>query len=250
MPSASTPTPAGANSPPTLVYVGSSTVANFLREAEPVYRRVRLTLDTLPESVGGERAIQEKEVDLAGVAFEPSDETLALGVRAELIGTDVIAVAVNESNPVSDLSLEQLKGIFTGKIRSWKEAGGPDLPVHPFVVAEESATRHVFRALVLDGEDFAGCEVVRPDSNLPMMVEAEPGGIGAISHSFLCSGGVVRVVRVGGEPALPDNEKYPISRPLYLLWRPGNPEVEALITWTRTPAAAEVLAKCFGKRRS
>ena len=105
-------------------------------------------------------------------------------------------------------------------------------------------------ATVLGGAEPAGARVVRPDSRMAMEVEAEPGAIGAISHSFLCSGGEVRVLRVEGEPPFPDNEAYPITRPLYLLWRPGNPVVEAFIAWTSTPRAEEVLRRCFDLPRS
>jgi len=235
---------------PTLLYIGSSTVANFLREAEPIYGRARFALDTIPESVGGEIAIQERHVELAGIATHPSPQTLDLGVQATLVGTDTLAVVVNVKNPVTRLTLAQLKGIFTGAIRNWKEVGGPDLSIQPFIVGKESATHRVFRSLVLGGADYMSCEVVRPDQNLPMTIEAEPGGIGMISHSFLCSGGEVRVLAVEGESPLPSNVRYPIARPLYLLWWPGNPTVTDFIAWASTEAAAKVRARCFGPPRT
>jgi phosphate transport system substrate-binding protein len=244
------PAEAARAGPSTLLYIGSSTVANFLQEAEPVYKRVRFVLDTLPESAGGERAMQDRNADLAGVAWDPLEETLERGVRATLIGTDTIALAVNEKNPVTQLSLAQLRGIFTGRISNWKEVGGLDLEVIPMIVGPESATRFVFRALVLGGEDYAAAKVVSPDSRIPMEVEAEPGGIGTISFSFLCAGGVVRVLSVDGKAPLPTSLDYPIARPLYLLWWPDNPQASEFIAWTGTKEAEEVLLKCFGRPRS
>ena len=231
---------------PQLLYVGSSTVANFLQVAEPVYGKAKLLLDTVPESLGGERVMQEGHADLAGMACEPSEETLDEGIRAELIGTDALLVVVNATNPLTQLSLAQLKAIYTGKVKSWKELGGADELVRPFIMAPESATRRVFQTLALGEEAYVGCEVVRPDSRLTEMVESQPGGIGVVSYSFLCSGGVVRVVRVDGQAALPDNRKYPLLRPLYLLWRPGKPAVEDFIAWLRSPQAQETIEKCFG----
>ncbi|MFQ5928147.1 MAG: hypothetical protein ACE5MK_00495 [Acidobacteriota bacterium] len=61
---------------PTLRYAGSSTIAHFIRDVEPVYGQVRFVLDTEPESVGGELAILEGRADLAGVAGHPKPETL------------------------------------------------------------------------------------------------------------------------------------------------------------------------------
>jgi phosphate transport system substrate-binding protein len=242
------PAPGG---PPALLYIGSSTVANFLQEAEPVYKRAKFVLDTLPESAGGERAIQDRNADLAGVAWDPLEETLERGVRATLIGTDTIALAVNERNPVTQLSLAQLRGIFTGRIRNWKEVGGLDMEVVPMIVGPESATRFVFRARALGGEDYVPtARVISPDSRVPMEVEAEPGAIGTISFSFLCAGGVVRVLSVGGSAPLPTSLDYPIARPLYLLWWPDNAKAAEFIAWTGTREGEEVLLKCFGRPRA
>src|SRR5688572_7423256 len=116
-----TPGDAGAETGPTLLYVGSSTIANFIHEAERPYGNARFIVDSVPESLGGERAVQDGNADLAGVAWEPGEETLALGIQATLIGTDTIAVVVNEKNPVTRLSLEQLRGIYTGKTANRSE---------------------------------------------------------------------------------------------------------------------------------
>jgi phosphate transport system substrate-binding protein len=235
---------------PRILYVGSSTIANFMADAERPYGRARIVIDSVPESLGGERAIQDGNADLAGVAWDPMEETLAEGVQATLIGTDTIAVVVNEKNPVTGLSLAQLRGIFTGKIKNWKEVGGQDLQIRPMVVGRESATRAVFRILALGGDAYAAeAKVVTPDSSMPMEVEAEPGGIGTISFSFLCSGGVVRVLRVEGEQPLPGDLEYPIIRPLYLLWRPENEKAKSFMAWVESPAGQELLGKCFGKPR-
>ena len=234
-----------------VLYVGSSTIANFIQEAERPYGKARFIVDSVPESLGGERAMQDGNADLAGVAWEPAEETLALGIEATLIGTDTIAVVVNEKNPVTRLSLDQLRGIYTGKTKNWKEVGGPDLEIVPLAVGRESATRPVFRALAMRGEPYApGTRVVTPDSNIPMEVEAEPGAIGTISFSFLCSGGVVRVLNIDNAQPIPGDVAYPIVRPLYLLWRADNPKAASFMAWVKSPPGQEVLAKCFGKPRA
>jgi phosphate transport system substrate-binding protein len=236
---------------PTILYVGSSTIANFITDAERAYGRARFAIDPVPESLGGERAMQDGNADLAGVAWDPMEETLAMGIQATLIGTDTIALVVNEKNPVTELTLAQLRGIFTGRIKNWKEVGGQDLEIRPMVVGRESATRTVFRVLALGGEAYAPhAKVVTPDSHMPMEVEAEPGGIGTISFSFLCAGGVVRVLTIEGEGPLPGDLEYAIIRPLYLLWRPENAKAGSFIAWVESPAGQEVLAKCFGKPRA
>ena len=230
---------------PTIRYVGSSTIAHFIRDAEPVYGDAQFVLDTEPESAGGEIAILEGRADLAGVAGIPQPETLEQGVEATVIGQDAIAVVVNRANPIVDLGRSQLKDIFTGKARNWKELGGPDLTVHPYIVSAASATRKVFRSAILREADYDGCEVVRPDTGMLARIEAEPGAIGQISFSFLGSTATVKALRVEGQEPVSTNPSYPITRPLYLLWWPGRARIASFISWTSTAEARALLLERF-----
>lgn len=233
---------------PALRYVGSSTIANFIRDAEPAYGRVRFILDTEPESEGGELAILEGRADLAGIARRPRPETLEKGVVATLIGRDAIAVVLNRSNPLDHLSKSQLKDIFTGDLRNWKELGGADVPIRPFIVGPGSATRNIFRSAILGPANYAACETVRPDTDIIAKVRAEPGAIGHISFSFLPADDDdgVKACAIDGQMPLPTNPSYPIARPLYLLSWPGRARVANFISWTVTRNARAILLKRFG----
>ena len=175
----------------------------------PVYGKAHFIIDSAPESAGGELAILEGRADLAGVAGHPKPGTLEQGVVATLIGRDTIAAAVNPDNPVSDLTSAQLKEIFTGRARNWKALGGPDLPIHPFIVGLASATRKVFRFAILGEADYAGCEVASPDAAILEKVETKLGSIAQISSSFLDPTRRVKAVSVEGQRALPTNPDYP-----------------------------------------
>lgn len=229
--------------PPTIRYVGSSTIAEFLKDAEPVYGRARFVLDTTPESEGGERAIVEGKTDFAGTANQPSPETLRAGVVSTLVAKGAIAVIVPVENPVKNLSLAQLRGIFTGQIRNWKEVGGPDLAIQPFIVGPDSATRKVFRDRVLGEADYAGCQEIQPDRDIIGAVAATPGGIGHIGFAFLNGNKGVRAVVVEGEEPSVTNFQYPITRPLHLLWREGHPDIEAFVRWTQTDEGQRVVMR-------
>ena len=236
---------AQSSSPVSIRYVGSSTVAIFLREAEPVYKRIRFQIDTQPESKGGEKAIVEGKADLAGIADRPQPATLRAGIAATLIGRDAIAVVVNAKNPVTNLSISQLRAVFTGMVSNWRELGGPDLRVQPFIVGPESATRHVFRKEVLGGQKYAGCREIKPDRDIIAAVGKTPGGIGQISFSFLNSSREVGTIAVEGEEPIVTNFSYPVARPLYLLWHEGNPEIEAFVQWTQTREGQRVVMRHF-----
>ena len=240
---------AGDAFPPTMLYVGSSTIANFLREAEPVYGKVKFVLDTVPESVGGEAAVRERLCDLAGTAMEPAEETRAEGVQVTLLGTDTIAVLVHPTNPLSNITITDLRRVFTGSVTNWKEIGGPNRPLVPMIVGPKSATGIVFRTLVLQSDDYAGCRLVTPDPEMPKEVEEEPGAIGILSFSFACASGAVKLLRVDGQPPAPSNLGYPLVRPLHLLWWSDNPRAADFAAWCGTDDGEKVLLKCFDRPR-
>jgi len=233
----------------TIEYIGSSTVAGFLRDAEETYAAIEFRIDTAPESSGGERAILAGEADLAGLARRPAKGTLEQGVRATLIGRDAIAVLVGAENPITELSMVQLRGIFSGEVKSWNEVGGPDMAVVPFIVGPESATREVFRSLVLGSAVYSGCHQIRPDEAIAEAVSSTPGGIGQLSMSLIDSRSGARAIAVAGETPSVTSLDYPISRPLYLLWRRGNPTVEAFVQWTQTVEGQNIVMQRFVGRR-
>ncbi len=225
-------------------YVGSSTVAVFLGLAEPVYGAIRFEIDTEPESLGGERLLREGRADLAGIAKTPDTETLEAGVNAALIGRDAIAVIVNAENPIEDISLSSLDDLFAGRIESWSEIGGAALEVKAFVVTEDSATREVFRKAVLGLEDYAGCESITPDEGILKAVASHPGAIGHISFSLLEHAHDVRAISIDGERPYVTNFDYPISRPMYLLWRSA-PVIDAFVEWTQGEEGQRVVMGNF-----
>jgi phosphate transport system substrate-binding protein len=145
----------------------------------------------------------------ASGADAPSD------LKAHVITTDVIKVFVNPSNPVTKLSKEQLKGLSTGKIANWKEAGGSDLAVIVVTSHAGSATRKVYQKIVMDGEPYAPgaieAETTRKEVDT---VEVFPEGIGAVSQGFINLPGNKEKVKVV--------ETMEISRPLIVITK-GEP---------------------------
>ncbi len=234
---------------PLLRYEGSSTLANFIRDAESVYGEASFIINDETESDGGEKAIIEGRVDIAGVARVPKAEVLGTGVFSTLIGWDAIAVIANNGNSVTNLSKKQLKDIFTGKIKNWKELGGTDLEIHPYIVDFESATRKVFRSVILGQEDYKGCEIVSPDVDMIKKVKNDPGAIGHISLSFLNTpeflhSTSLKTIAVEGQEPLLTNSNYPITRPLFLLWW-SRERVENFINWINTPEGQSVVQRNF-----
>ncbi|MFZ3049049.1 MAG: substrate-binding domain-containing protein [Desulfatirhabdiaceae bacterium] len=98
--------------------------------------------------------------------------------KHRVIGKDVIKVLVNKDVTVKQLSNEQLKSLFTGKTKNWKEIGGPDKSVVVLLGTKIPGTQSVFQKQAMDGEPFTkefmeGTTV----EDLKTKVVSTPGGI-------------------------------------------------------------------------
>lgn len=105
----------------------------------------------------------ELDLSTAGLAYEDllktakkeSIEVADPGAYvATTIGASKIYTVGNKDNPVKSLSLEQLKGIFTGKIGNWKEVGGNDAPILVVLSSINPATNAAYRKLALGDAPF------------------------------------------------------------------------------------------------
>lgn len=230
---------------PTIKYVGSSTVGIFIQNASAVYRDATFQVQTDVESSGGEEAIVNGDTDLAGIARLPKSSTLQAGIISNLIARDAIAVIVPGNNNISNLSLMELRSIFTGQITNWKELGGADLAIQPYVVGSGSATSNVFKEQVLGDDQYAGCIEIKPDAAIIDSVAANQGAIGQISNAFINRTDNVHIVPVDGQSPNRANLNYPISRPLYLLSREGNPVVQDFVNWTQSNEAQQIIMQHF-----
>ena len=227
-------------------YEGSSTVGKFIGDAAGIYGAAEFKINTASESSGGEKCAARGSCDLGGVAREVNAKFKSKGVDATLIGKDAIAAIVNSSNPVSGLSAEQLKGIFTGRFSNWSEVGGPDLAIKAYIVKKGSATRKVFRQVILGDGAYAGTKVMTPDAKIVTTVAREAGAIGQISFAFLKDVQGVKSLDVGGQQASVENPHYPITRPLYLT-TPDKPsgDVAKFIQWSLSDAGQAVVKQRF-----
>jgi phosphate transport system substrate-binding protein len=165
------------------------------------------------------RELSGRERDYAvGRGFEVSVFPMAL---------DGVTIVVNHANPVTTLTIDQLREIFTGKIPNWRELEGFDSDIMPFARAAGSGTASLFGERALGAEEY-GPAVQRLPTNEAIVAEvaARPGAIGYAGLGALRVGGDrVRAVALtaGAQPspvnATPETiiaGTYPLSRKLYL----------------------------------
>lgn len=111
-----------------------------------------------------------------------------------VVARDEIVFIVHPSNPVKNLTWDQLRDIHTGKIVNWKEVGGNDSPILVFTDAEASATRGMIKQVVMGGMEYSpASKTLDQITMVNDMVAATPNGIGGLGKGF-AKQGQVRIV--------------------------------------------------------
>jgi phosphate transport system substrate-binding protein len=147
---------------------------------------------------------------------------------AVTIAKDAIAIIVHPKNPVDDLSLSQIRQVFSGKIRNWSEVGGLSRPMVLVTREEGSGTREAFQKMVMGKEEIS-LESLVQDSNgaVRQVVSSDPNAVGYISLGLVNE--KVKSLKISGvEPNLDniENSKYTLVRPFLFVFE-GKPEGEA-----------------------
>ena len=111
---------------------------------------------------------QEEIAQLRGVTF-----------KEYVIGSYAVSVLVNAANPISNLTSNQVQALFTGKVKNWKDVGGPDAPVHLYVRDPVSGTYLGFKELAMANQDYAEHEQFFTNyTGIAEAVAKDPNGIG------------------------------------------------------------------------
>ncbi len=147
----------------------------------------------------------------------------AQALTAVVVARDGIAVVVNNANPVKNLAIEQIRGIFNGKIRNWKELGGADHAIT--VVSREagSGTRSSFEKIVKDVALTKDAIIQDSNGTIRETVIMDANAIGYLSHGLLNE--KLKAVTVQGTSCTTEEVvagRYPLVRPVYLLTK-GEP---------------------------
>lgn len=246
-----------------LGYSGSSTIGQSILEAAGARKAfeaktgLKFGLFEVPGSGKGIDALNAGKVNVAGVSRPLKAAEKSAGILGTVIGYDAVAVFVNKDNPVSDLTKEQLKGIFTGKIKNWKEVGGRDAPiaVNTEIQGGKRATMEIFNELVMDKAAYgAGFKEIDLPKDQIIEVARNPNGIGTPSFGLLAAvpadvRAKVKAIAVDGvAPTHEDIQSgaYLISRPLNLATKgPPKGDVKAFVDFMLSPEGQAFVAKDF-----
>lgn len=202
---------------------------------------VNITVQGGGSAVGIQSALSgAAQIGMADLVNLPPE---AKDLSATIVARDGIAVVVNPANKVNNLTTKQVRDIFNGKIKNWKEAGGTDKAIT--VVSREagSGTRTSFEQIVT-GIDLTGNALIQ-DSNgtIRETVANDAGAIGYLSHGLLND--KIKAVQIDGQQCTTEcimAQKYMLVRPIFLLTK-GLPEgeVKSFINYIISPEGQQTI---------
>ena len=230
-----------------ITIVGSTSVQPAAEALATEYMKknpdVKITVQGGGSSVGI-KSVQDGTADIGTTSKNLKDEE-SKGLTQWELGKDGIAIVVNKENKVSGLTLEQIKGIFSGEITNWKEVGGSDGEINVIVREEGSGTRDAILEMVLGSKDakFVKEAIVQSSTEaVQQAVAQDPNAIGFISYAAVKDSKALKVDNVSPTVETILDGTYKIQRPFIFLVK-GEPTgaVKAFIDWANGPEGQEIL---------
>jgi len=191
---------------------------------------------------GAYKDIVDGKADII-ICAQPSDEQLQYakdnGVELELvpIGSDAFVFIVNDNNPVNNITIEQIRGIYSGEIRNWKELGGKDMPIAAMRRNKNSGSQTAL-------EKIMGDTPIKPDYTT---LFGSPIGF---SFRYYVTGmlgeGGVKILTINGVAPTPEtiaDGSYPVAGNIYAIYRKGetNENVQKAIDFMLSPEGQKIV---------
>jgi phosphate transport system substrate-binding protein len=215
---------------------GSTTVGPIAKAFAQYYMSVNPDVNiTVSESGSGNgaKSLLHGKCDIANMSrFMKSKEFAACaeaGVTpvAYVVALDGLPILVHPSNPVSDLTVEQVRDIYLGKITNWRQVGGPDLEIVKISRDTNSGTYETFHGKVMtytdeagkkiEGEIASGTEYVGSNGGIRQRVQSTPAAIGYAGIGFIDkSVKALRINKIAPTEETVKSGTYPIARPLFM----------------------------------
>lgn len=165
------------------------------------------------------------------------------------VAKDGVTIYINEKNPIEEMTLDQIRDIYTGKTTNWFQLGGPDAKIIVYGRENSSGTYVFFREAALKNADYTSSMQSLPGTAAVVNAVAKDRfGIGYGGAAY--AKGVKEVAIKTAQGSFRPNAEtvksgqYPLARDLYWYVR-GKPsgEIKKLIDWVLSPEGQQVVAK-------
>jgi len=239
-----------------IIYIkGSDTMLGLTSDLAEIYMKENPGVSIRIEGGGtaeGIKSLIKNEIDICTASrnLKPEEAKLladyygSLGM-VFLIAKDGLSIYLNPGNNINNLSLQQLKQIYTGEIKNWKNIGGKDARIIPVTRNPNSGTYFFFKEHILDGEEYTADKIIKSTTGeiINFVAENENAiGYGGMGYQ----GNVIHSKIEGVEPNSENirNDTYPITRYLHFFTTkiPGG-KVKSFIDWVLSPAGQSVIRK-------
>ena len=230
---------------------GSSSLQPVLRALTDAYSAenptVRFDFERGDSHVGLQR-VQAGQLDLAASSWLTSTEIPDLQITPLVL--DAVVIVVNSSNPITNVTMLQLRDIYRGRALTWRDVGGLDAPIS--VVSREagSGTRAFFEKNVMNDAKVSLTSLVVPSEDAMIdFVASHPEAIGYVSLrglQFRPANDLLKMVSV--ENILPTSENLPrigyhLVRPTFLLApASSSATLQPFLDFITSPAGQAILA--------
>ncbi len=217
-----------------LVIKGSTTVLPITQKVAEAYMKENPDVNISISGGGsgnGIKAIIDGTTDIANSSRFIKESEVKLAVEKGAypvpfsVAYDCIVPVVHPGNPVDNLTLEQLRDIYTGKVKNWKDVGGNDHPVVVISRDTSSGTYEVWEEKVLNKQRvYPGALLQASNGAVTQGVANNKNAVGYIGFGYLTD--KVKAVSVNGIEGTEETTlsgEYPVSRPLFIFTR-GWPE--------------------------
>lgn len=247
--------------------IGSDTIVNLALAWAEAYQKINPNVRISVTGGGsgtGLAALINGTADIANASRAIKPEEIQQAQQNKInpfeiqIARDAIAVIVNPANPVSQLTLQQISDIYSGKITNWKEVGGEDRPIVLVSRETNSGTHVYFLANVIrlgnskDTTLFSPDTLLLPSSEGIMdEIKQNPNAIGYDGLGYISS--AVKMIAVADQPGdpyiLPSIDSvnagtYAVARPLFM-YTNGEPQdlIKAYLDWILGPDGQKIVAE-------
>jgi phosphate transport system substrate-binding protein len=209
-----------------VVVKGSTTVLPITQKAAEAFHK-SAGISVFVEGSGsgnGIKALIDGGCDIANSSREmkPEEKAAAAGkgiqVKEILVAYDMIVPIVHPSNPVKNLTMDQIKAIYDGSIKNWKELGGKDDKIVVISRDTSSGTYEIWHEKVMKKADVRGDALLQASNGaIVTTVAGNPKAIGYVGFGYINT--TAKAITVNGVAISIENGKsgkFPISRKLYM----------------------------------
>lgn len=215
----------GSGNKQTISISGSTSVGPLTEKLAMKYEEtesVKIEVNQIGSSAGITNATNG--VSEIGMSSRDLKGEEAAQLEEIIIAYDGIVIVTHPSNKVENLTMEQVKQIFTGKVKNWKELGGEDMEIVVVSREDGSGSRDAFQEIVgySSGELIRNAIVASGNGNIKTTVATNKHAVGFISFEYIDE--TIYPMKINGvEPTAQNvlDEKYSLSRPFLFVYKEG-----------------------------